>query len=189
MRGPGPGKPLGPYELSPPSPKSEMLRGKRVPGCGRGWGIDFMKLKNYTSNVPTSRTISRIEECLTEAGATGIMKDYRDGFLIALSFRVSLPTGKTMAIRLPANSDGVFNAMMKTVRRPRANTAGKVREQSGRTAWKLMQDWVEVQLSLIQMEQADFVQVFLPYVWDGKVTFYEQLKAKNFLALPEAKEA
>ncbi len=135
-----------------------------------------------------SRTVARIEECLAEAGATGIMKDYKDGFLVALSFKVNLPSGKMMAIRLPANADGVFNAMMKTVKRPRANTAGKIREQAQRTSWKLMQDWVEVQLSLIQMEQADFVQVFLPYVWDGQRTFYQQLKDKNFLALPMARE-
>lgn len=147
-----------------------------------------MKLKNYTSNVPTARTIARIEECLAEAGATGIMKEYKEGFLQALAFRVTLPSGRAMSIRLPANSDGVFNALMKEVKRPRSGTAAKIREQAGKTAWKLMQDWVEVQLSLIAMEQADFVQVFLPYVWDGKTTFYEQLKAKNFLALPSARE-
>lgn len=147
-----------------------------------------MNLKNYTSNVPMARTVSRIEECLAEAGATGIMKDYKDGILVALSFKVNLPSGKVMAIRLPANSDGVFSAMMKTVKRPRSSTAGKIREQAQKTSWKLMQDWVEVQLSLIQMEQADFVQVFLPYVWDGHRTFYQQLKDKNFLALPSAQE-
>lgn len=147
-----------------------------------------MKLKNYTSNVPTARTVARIEECLAEAGASGIMKDYREGVLMALSFRVTLPSGKTMAIRLPANTDGVFSAMMKQVKRPRSNTAAKIREQAARTAWKLMQDWCEVQLSLIHMEQADFLQVFLPYVWDGRSTLYQQLKEKNFLALPEAKQ-
>lgn len=147
-----------------------------------------MKLKNYTSNVPVARTLSRIEECLAEAGATGIMKEYKKGFLTALAFRVTLPTGRAMSIRLPANADGVFAALMKEVKRPREGTAAKIREQAGRTSWKLMQDWVEVQLSLIQMQQADFVQVFLPYVWDGKTTFYEQLKAKNFLALPQARD-
>lgn len=148
-----------------------------------------MKLKNYTSNVPIPRTVARIEECLAEAGAAGIMKDYAGGTLTAISFRVVLPNGNPMAVRLPANVDGVFHAMMKQVLRPHKGTAERIREQAGRTAWKLMQDWAEVQLSLIQMEQADFVQVFLPYVWDGKVTFYDKLKAGNFLALPMAKEA
>lgn len=147
-----------------------------------------MNLKNYTSDVPVSRTISRIEEHLAAAGATGIMKDYKDGKPVALAFRVNLPSGRPMSIRLPANSDGVFSAIMKDVKRARHGTEQRIREQAGKTAWKLMQDWVEVQLSLIQMQQADFVQVFLPYVWDGKQTFYEQLKAKNFLALPEAEK-
>lgn len=147
-----------------------------------------MKLKNYTSDVPISRTVARIEECLAEAGATGIMKDYKDGLLTALSFRAQLPNGRTLAVRLPANVDGVFSAMMKEVKKPQHGTAARIREQAGRTAWKLMQDWAEVQLSLIHMEQADFVQVFLPYVWDGKTTYYEQLKAKGFLALPAPRE-
>lgn len=145
-----------------------------------------MNLKNYTSNVPIARTISRIEECLAEAGATGIMKNYKDGQLVALSFLVLLPNGKPMSIRLPANADAVLATMMKAVKRPHTGTILKVRDQAQKTSWKLMQDWVEVQLSLIQMQQVDFVQVFLPYVWDGKTTFYEQLKAKNFLALPES---
>ena len=147
-----------------------------------------MKLKNYTSTVPISRTVSRIEECLAEAGATGIMKDYKDGTLTAIAFRVMLPNGRPMAVRLPANVDGVFNALMREITKPHRGTAERIREQAGKTAWKLMQDWAEVQLSLIQMQQADFVQVFLPYVWDGKSTFYEQLKAKNFLAIPAARE-
>jgi hypothetical protein len=48
-----------------------------------------------------------------------------------------------------------------------------------------MQDWVEVQMSMIQTKQADFIQVFLPYVWDEqrKQTFYQALKSSGFKAL------
>lgn len=56
-------------------------------------------------------------------------------------------------------------------------------EQAERTAWKLVQDWVEVQLSMIQMKQADFVQVFLPYVWDGRETLYQRIKSTGYRAL------
>ncbi len=52
-----------------------------------------------------------------------------------------------------------------------------------------MQDWLEVQLSMIAMRQADFVQVFLPYVWDGQRTYYQALKDSGFRAmLPAPKE-
>ena len=117
---------------------------------------------------------------------TGVSKDYRDGELLALYFRVNLPTGKTVTVRLPANAQAVYETMRKAVKRPHRGTLERLKDQASRTAWKLMQDWTEVQISLITMQQADFVQVFLPYVWDGERTFYAALKDKHYLALPEA---
>ncbi len=147
-----------------------------------------MNIKNYTSSVPVERTISRIEQVLAEAGASGIIKDYDQGRLSALSFKVTLPTGRAVAVRLPANHDAVYQTLKKEIRRPRPGTMEKLRDQAMRTSWKLMQDWVEVQISLIKMQQVDFMQVFLPYVWDGRRTFYAALKEQNYLALPEASE-
>jgi len=147
-----------------------------------------VNLKNYTSSVPIDRTVSRIEQVLAQAGACGVMKDYEGGVLVALSFRVVLPTGRTVAVRLPANHEAVYQSMKKEIIRPRSGTMEKLRDQAMRTSWKLMQDWVEVQLSLIRMQQVDFMQVFLPYVWDGKQTFYAALKSQNYLSLPEASD-
>jgi hypothetical protein len=144
-----------------------------------------VRLKNYTSAVSIDQTISRIERALAGAGATGIMKEYKDGMLSSLSFHVRLPTGRIVAVRLPANHEAVYQTMQQEVKRPRNGTMEKLRIQAMRTSWKLMQDWVEVQLSLIVLHQVDFMQVFLPYVWDGKRTFYAALKEKQFLALPE----
>lgn len=150
-------------------------------------------MKNYTSGVPIDRTISRIESVLAKAGAHGIMKDYKDGIVVALCFIVRLPSvggvsGKPVSVRLPISVDAVEEVLKKDIKRPRRGTLSKLRQQSERTAWKLMQDWVEVQVSLIQMRQADFMQVFLPYVWDGHETFYGKLKGRGFLELPEARE-
>jgi hypothetical protein len=144
-----------------------------------------MHLKNYTSSVPVEKTIARIEFALARAGANGILKDYDNGRLSSLSFRVMLPTGKPISIRLPANADAVWMTMKRSVKRPRSGTMEALKAQADRTAWKLMQDWVEVQLSLISMQQVEFMQVFLPYVWDGEQTFYDKLKGGNFAALPQ----
>ncbi len=46
-----------------------------------------------------------------------------------------------------------------------------------------MQDWVGVQMSLIQMHQADTLQVFMPFIWDGKRTFYQAVKDGGYKAL------
>ena len=146
-----------------------------------------MNLKNYTSSVPTDRTISRIEQVLAKTGASGINKDFQEGKMTALCFRIVLPTGRQISIRLPVDCEAVYDILKKEIKRPRPGTLNNLKDQAERTAWKLMQDWVEVQMSLIQMQQADFMQVFLPYVWDGKQTFYHALKEKNFLALPGEK--
>jgi hypothetical protein len=145
-------------------------------------------MKNYTSNVPVERTVARIEAVLAKAGARSVQKDYKDGELVALSFVVQLPDHKPVNVRLPVNAEAVFQAMRRNMKRPRAGSLQKLVEQSLRTSWKLMQDWVEVQLSLIEMQQADFLQVFLPYVYDGEQTFYQRLKAGNFKALPAPRE-
>ena len=143
-----------------------------------------MDLKNYTSGVPVSKTISRIEEILAKSGAAGIMKKYKDGVLEAISFSIELPVEKRqVAVQLPANVDAVYTTMRNSIKRPRRDTLNKLKEQSERTAWKLMQDWVEVQISLIQIQKIDFMQVFLPYIWNGEQTFYHVLKEQKFKAL------
>ena len=148
-----------------------------------------MNLKNYTSSVPIERTISRIEQVLAQSGASGITKSYDNGQLTALCFNVTLPN-KTVSVRLPANHDAVYQSLRKEIRRPRPGTMEKLRDQAMRTSWKLMQDWVEVQISLIKMQQVDFLQVFLPYVMvDSHRTFYAAIKEKNYLALPEVSGA
>lgn len=141
-------------------------------------------IKNYTSGVPVERTLMRIEEALVKGGAMNISKDYKDGALVAVCFAVLNPqSGQRLAVRLPVNADGVYQAMRSAIKRPRSGTLSKLQDQAIRTAWKLIQDWVEVQMSLIAMQQADFLQVFLPYVWDGKKTFYTALKDQGFKML------
>ena len=146
-------------------------------------------IKNYTSGVPVSRTLSRIEEILVNGGAINIMKDYKNGVIDAVCFLVEEPTsGKKIAVRLPANVEAVYEILQSEVRRPRSGTLEKLKEQANRTAWKLMQDWVEVQMSLIAMHQAEFLQVFLPYVWDGKRTFFHTLKENGFKLLTDGEQ-
>lgn len=145
-----------------------------------------MKIKNYTSTVPVGQTVARIEQMLAEAGASGIMKDYTAGKLTSLSFRIATPTGKAFTVRLPANAATVCAVMLREWKKPTEATKRRLADQSERTAWKLIQDWVAVQLSLIHMEQADVLQVFMPYVWDGEATFYERVRATGYKQLPMA---
>ncbi len=63
-----------------------------------------------------------------------------------------------------------------------------IRAQAERTAWKNLLEWVEIQLLLIRLEQVEFMEVFLPYIYDGrrKATFYELTRDSGFKMLPGA---
>jgi hypothetical protein len=148
----------------------------------------MIKMKNYTSTVPISRTISRIEEILVRSGAVNIIKDYRGpGTLDALCFTYIVGE-KKIAIRLPANVKAVESVLRGSMKRPRAGTMDRIADQAERTAWKIIQDWIEIQISLIEMKQAEFLQVFMPYIWNGKTTLFQSFKESGFRGyLPEHK--
>lgn len=143
-----------------------------------------MNLKNYTSEVQVAKTISRIEETIAKFGASHIAKEYTpSGQVASLQFMIS-ENGRPHVIKLPANIEKVFQAMMKEYKQPQRSTETRVREQAQRTAWKIMQDWVEVQLSIVTLNQAEIVEVFLPCIYDGQQTYYQNLKGSNFKQLP-----
>lgn len=147
-----------------------------------------MNLKNYTSNVPAHTTISYIEAYLSNCGVDRIAKEYSPNKQpCALFFRVSLGE-KSYTIRLPSNIEAVQETLWReycaAVTRPR-KTKEDFADQAGRTAWKIQQDWVQVQMSLIKLKQVDVVQAFLAFIWDGSQTYYDYLKAGKFKALPE----
>jgi hypothetical protein len=144
-------------------------------------------MKNYTSTVPASRTISRIEEKLVQGGADNITKDYRDGEPVALCFSFTFEEGKKVAIRLPVNVDAVEAVLREKSRKSTYGWEERVSAQAKRTAWKLMQDWIEIQLSLIEMNQAEFLEIFMPYIYNGKTTLYLAYKSQGFM-LPEHRE-
>lgn len=153
-----------------------------------------MNLKNYTSSIPADLTISRIERLLVDAGATGVAKEFRDGVVVGLMFRISFsPDRPEATIKLPANVDACLNAFWKDYCASRGPLSKKTvedfKEQATRTAWKLQQDWVEVQISLIRLQQQDALQAFLPYAWDGQQTVYERVRDRGFRALLPAPQA
>lgn len=163
-----------------------------------------MFLKNYTSDVPVSQTIYRIEQVLLKCGVSGIAKDYGPNQkIIAITFKIPAPSGECF-IRIPVNEQHAIDALWLDYvggdklsndgnsvywNSRKKKTKKDFVEQGERTAWKIMQDWVEVQMSMIQMKQADTLEVFLPYIWDGKQTVYNRVKDSGYRALlPERTE-
>ena len=144
-----------------------------------------MNIKNYTSGVPAEKSISRIEKILVEMGASSVNKQYDSSKqIIAVTFLIAV-NGNTIPFKLPAKASEVYDVLRAEIKRPRGNTLKNLVEQSERTAWKLVSEWVEIQMSMIKLKQADFIEVFLPYVYDyaKDKTFYQSIKDNGFKQL------
>jgi hypothetical protein len=119
-----------------------------------------MAILNYTTEISADRTATQIQARLVKARAQAVMFEYDDdGVLTHIAFRVPTQHG-SIAFRLPANVDGVYQVMLKDTRVPRAK---KTRDQASRVAWRICRTWVEAQLAVIEAGMATLPEVFLPY--------------------------
>jgi len=139
-----------------------------------------MAILNYTTKVGAAATVAEIHKKLVRANASAIMNEYENGVIARLSFRVRTQHGEH-AFQLPANVDGVFNAMQRD---PHIQKSYKTRERAAAVAWRIMKDWVEAQLAIIEADMATMPQVFLPYMQIGPdETVYSRFEKQGFPAL------
>jgi len=149
-----------------------------------------MPLKNYTSSVPANKSISYIEMKLAKHGANQILKQY-DGFgkVSALSFSIAVPTesgvpqSNVINFRLPVRLSECESILRsETTQRTRTETLKKIPAQAERTAWKILSDWVDAQMAMIELAQVEIAEVFMPYVICARSgeTLYELAKRNDF---------
>lgn len=142
-----------------------------------------MAILNYTTKVPVARTMAEITEILIKAKAQAIMSEYSDGTVSHVSFRIQTSQG-VFSYRLPANIDGVFAAVKsdKSIE-PRFKT----REKAERIAWRIVKDWLEAQMAMVEAKLAELPQVMLPYMQTNNgETLYSRFQSKQIANLLEA---
>jgi len=147
-------------------------------------------LRNYTSSVPVSQTIARIEQVLIRCGVTAIQKEYGPvGKVVAITFQLPSEDGYEMSVRLPADEKAVIEVLWNDyeIAHPKFRFDRKEKsdflQQAERTAWKLVQEWVEIEMSRVQMRQGEIREIFMAYIWDGEQTVYQRIKANGYRAL------
>jgi len=136
-----------------------------------------MPLLNYTTTIQAMKTISEIQNILAKHGARSILTEYGpDGHVKALSFQVATPYGD-LAIRLPVDPD----AVLKILQRQGVPKSYQNRPQAIRIAWRIVKNWVDAQMAILETEMVKIEQVFLPYVIasNGK-TVYELMMDNRF---------
>lgn len=143
-----------------------------------------MNVKNYTSTVPAMNSAAAIEALLIEAGASSISKWYEEKQPIGFLFQLPV-NGTSLTFRLPAQAAAVTNLMLAKKPKANAQQRGAIRAQAYRTAWRTLHEWVQIQVTMILIQQVEPMQVFLPYVYNetSGSTFYDHLKAGGFKQL------
>ena len=127
-----------------------------------------MPILNYSTKIEATQTVGLIQALLAKAGAHQVSVHY-GGSGVPLGVSFSLPLGPEKQVtffQLPCNWEGV----LKALRKARVDKKYLTEAQAQRVAWRIMKDWCEAQLAIIEAGQAQLAEVFLPYA----VTNYGQ---------------
>lgn len=144
-------------------------------------------LKNYSTTVSADRSISEIQGLLARAGATRVMFEYNDiGGVKALVFMLKVQD-REMPFKLPAKPDAVYKVLFEGKRiryydKARVQETERNRKQQClNVAWKIMLDWIDAQFALIELDQAESAEIFMPYLMVSQTkTLYESAKETGF---------
>lgn len=127
-----------------------------------------MPISNYTTKIAPDTTIGQISRMLSKFGASRIITDYENGEVASLQFMVTVGA-IPIFYKLPANADGV----LKTLERDGVAKQYRNIQHARGVAWRIIRDWIEAQLALVDAGQAEIAEVFLPYAIakDGRTLF------------------
>ena len=83
--------------------------------------------------------------------------------------------------RSSRNTEAVFVKL--TEQRVMVTAQEARRQQATRTSWRILKDWVEAQMALLETGMVTMDEIFLPYMLSGGQTFYQALVAGEFKEL------
>lgn len=143
-----------------------------------------MALLNYTTGIDPSKTVGEIQACLARHGARGVMTGYgADGVPDSVSFVVPTEFGDR-SFQLPARVGAVLATLEKQHRRGKVPRRCATRAQAARVAWRILKDWVEAQMAVVESGMVTVDEVMFAYMIDGRGhTAYEIFRDQQ-LALP-----
>lgn len=139
-----------------------------------------MAILNYTTSIDAFKTVSEIEYILMKHNAKSIMKNYDGQTITGLSFLID--TGlQQIPVRLPVKIDECLEVLKREKKDSPKSNIKATREQAEKVSWRILKNWIEAQMALLDIEMVNFEEIFLPYIQmnDGQ-TIYEKLEEKKF---------
>lgn len=139
-----------------------------------------MAILNYTTSIDSEKSISEIQKCLVKHGAHKIVTDYKGGLPSAVTFCLEINDSQ-VGFSLPANYSGVLRAMKNDRKIPRSKCT---EEQAQRVAWRIVKDWVEAQMAIVEAQLCEMAEVFLPYaITKSGTTLYKEIQGNGMKLL------
>lgn len=140
-----------------------------------------MPILNYTTSVSAFKTTAEIEEILVKHGAKSIMKNYENGAITGFSFLIVVGD-RDIPVRMPVKIEECYKVLCKEKKESPKSNIKATKEQAEKVAWRILKDWLESQMALLDIEMVTFQEIFLPYIeTNSGQTVYERLAEKQFL--------
>lgn len=148
-----------------------------------------MSLKNYSTKIPANQTITEIEASLIHHGATDLWKQY-DGSknITSLTFAVITEHGK-IPFKLSINIEAVRQIIAEQHKKGKARGISQGQatdlEHARNVGWRILKDWMDAQMALVEVGMRKLEQVFLADIWDARtsMTYFEVLSEKKFAGM------
>jgi hypothetical protein len=138
-----------------------------------------MAIKNYTSIVKSADSLGKIQTLLAEHGARRVQMEYEEGKPVSLSFSMIIG-GHEIFFRLTVDVAGMLQAMKND---PAVPPYKCTKQQAERTAWKNKYEWLHIQLSEVEANQARMEQLLLGYAVTntGETAFERMMSGEHLL--------
>ena len=117
---------------------------------------------------------------LATAKTSAVLSEFTDRLCTSISFRIATEFG-LLTFRLSANIDAVYLILHRSrLIAPRLRT----RPQAARVAWRIIRQWLDTQLAMIQAGLVGLEQVMLPFAQDSSgLTLYECMAQQKIASL------
>lgn len=149
-----------------------------------------MTVRNYSTQINVEKTVTEIEKILVKFGANGIYKEYQNSQLTGIMFYL-IKDGTKIPFKIPVQIEKTKSIIRKAVNERKLSKKYSYEPllsiQGERVAWRIIKDWIDSQLSLLEINFADAIEILLPYAFDviENKTMYQKFieKKGEYLAL------
>lgn len=119
-----------------------------------------MAILNFTTKVDAWKTVNEITLILSKHGVTNVNIKNEGSRPVAVSFSMNYHT-QPLNFLLPCNHEGVWRAIKNNTK---IEKRYRNEDQAFRTSWRIIKDWVEAQMAIVEAELSTVEEVFLPYL-------------------------